>query len=63
MADLHRSKNPVEQRNALRLLADQRFDLIFYSPFTYEFSLEFAGLHNWRCSLAGRSRIDRLVGW
>ena len=55
------NKNPVEQRNALRRLADQRFDLIFYSPFTYEFSLEFTGLHNWRRSLAGRGLIDRVV--
>jgi len=55
------SKNPVEQRNALRRLADQRFDLIFYSPFTYEFSPEFTGLHNWRRSLASRGRIDRVV--
>ena len=34
------SKNPIEQRNALRRMADQQqFNVIFYSPFTYEFAL------------------------
>ena len=51
------TKNPVEQRNMLRRLSEQRFDLIFYSPFTYEFSLELAALHNWRRSLTNRYTI------
>ena len=51
------TKNPIEQRTMLRGLAERRFDLIFYSPFTYEFSLEFAALHNWRRSLAGRDAV------
>ena len=46
------SKIPVEQRNALRAMVEKQFDLIFYSPFTYEFALELAGLNNWRRSLA-----------
>ena len=55
------TKNPVEQRNELRRLATERFDLIFYSPFTYEYSLEFASLHNWRKALAGRDTIAQAV--
>ena len=55
------SKNPAEQRNELRRMAGQRFDVIFYSPFTYEFSLEFAKLHNCRHSLIGRGRITALA--
>ena len=54
-------KNPIDQRNALRQLANQRFDLIFYSPFTYEFAPEFTGLHNWRRSLVGRAWINRVI--
>jgi hypothetical protein len=55
------NKNHAELRNALRKLAEARFDLIFYSPFTYEFSPEFTSLHNWRRSLAGRGPINRVV--
>jgi FkbH-like protein len=55
------TKNPAEQRTMLRRLADRRFDLIFYSPFTYEFSPEFTALHNWRRSLAGRSAVGATV--
>ncbi len=33
------SKNPVELRSTLRGLVDEEFDLICYSPYTYEFSL------------------------
>jgi FkbH-like protein len=51
------TKNPIEQRTMLRGLAERRFDLIFYSPFTYEFSLEFTALQNWRRSLAGRAAV------
>jgi FkbH-like protein len=54
------TKNAIEQRTTLRGLADRRFDLIFYSPFTYEFSLEFTALHNWRRSLAS-SDVVRAV--
>jgi FkbH-like protein len=55
------TKNPVEQRNELRRLAKERFDLIFYSPFTYEFSLELAALHNWRTLLTSRGAIGQVV--
>ena len=55
------SKNPAEQRNILRRMTDQRFDLIFYSPFTYEYSPQLATLHNWRQSLARRGTIRRTV--
>jgi FkbH-like protein len=55
------SKNPVEQRNSLRQMVGQRFDVIFYSPFTYEFSLDFTELHNWRRSLASQRQISSIV--
>ena len=55
------TKNPAEQRSELKRLADKQFDLIFYSPFTYEFSLEIASFHNWRKAFASRACIQRTV--
>ena len=55
------TKNPVEQRNELKRLGDTRFDLIFYSPFTYEFSLEIAAFHNWRKSVTSHTKIRQAV--
>ncbi|MDB5292093.1 MAG: HAD-superfamily phosphatase, subfamily IIIC/FkbH-like protein, partial [Phycisphaerales bacterium] len=55
------TKNPAELRNALRKMAGRKFDLIFYSPFTYEFSPEFARLMEWRQAASGGSKIDTLV--
>jgi FkbH-like protein len=55
------TKNPAERRNQLRRWANERFDLIFYSPFTYESSPELTALHDWRKSLAGRDRIGQAI--
>lgn len=55
------TKNPVEQRNELRRLAENQFDLIFYSPITYEFSLEIAAFHNWRKSFASPTTLRKTV--
>jgi FkbH-like protein len=46
--DFATSKNPVELRDHLRQLSKKKFDLVFYSPFSYEFSLEYARLTHWR---------------
>ena len=55
------SKNPAQQLEELRRLSDRKFDLIGYSPFTYEFSVEIAGFHGPRRSMAGRREIDGIV--
>jgi FkbH-like protein len=55
------SKNPAEQREGLRRLAERRFDLVFYSPFTYEFSVEVAAFQRLRRSMMGRREIGRIV--
>ncbi len=55
------TKNPAEQREELRRLAGQRFDLVFYSPFTYEFSAEIAAFGRLRRSMMGRREIERIV--
>jgi FkbH-like protein len=39
------SKNPVELRNTLRGMASERFELVCYSPYTYEMSLPLARTH------------------
>jgi FkbH-like protein len=46
--DFATSKNSVELRDHLRQLSKMKFDLVFYSPFSYEFSLEYARLTHWR---------------
>ena len=55
------SKNPAEQLEELRRLSDRKFDLIGYSPFTYEFSVEIGGFQRLRRSMMGRREIDRIV--
>lgn len=57
------SKNPAEVRRELRALAaaDRKFDLVFYSPFTYEFSPDYARLHHVGQSLRGGRFVRRLV--
>ena len=39
------SKNPIELRSTLRGLKNEKFDLICYSPYTYEFSVVLAQTH------------------
>jgi FkbH-like protein len=55
------TKNSAELRNALRKLGSRKFDLIFYSPLTYEFSPEYARLMEWRQAASSRSKIQALV--
>ena len=55
------SKNPADLRAAARKLSDRKFDLIFYSPFTYEFAPEIARLFEWRQAASGRARIAALA--
>ncbi|MDB5332625.1 MAG: family phosphatase, partial [Phycisphaerales bacterium] len=55
------TKNPAELRNALRKMAGRKFDLIFYSPFTYEFSPEFARMMEWRQAGSGKAKVRALV--
>ncbi len=55
------TKSPVEQRNELRRISKEHFDLIFYSPFTYALSLELAGLSRLRHMLSGLGSIKGAV--
>lgn len=55
------SKNPAEQRNMLRGLADRKFDVVFYSPFTHGFSPEYSRLSRTKEAFASRKTIHRAV--
>jgi FkbH-like protein len=55
------AKGPAGQREELRALTNRRFDLIFYSPFTYEFSPEIAAFQRLRRSMMSRRGINRIV--
>jgi FkbH-like protein len=61
VTDYATSKNPAMLRDELRALSTKKFDLIFFSPFTYEFSLEYNQLLNWKNSFAGRHAVDERV--
>jgi FkbH-like protein len=57
------SKNPAEIRSAIcRLAADgQTFDLVFFSPFTYEFHLQYNQSSRLSRALTGRAGLRKLA--
>ena len=61
VTDYATSKNPAILRDELRALSAKKFDLIFFSPFTYEFSLEYNQLLNWKNAFAHRNTVDERV--
>ena len=60
------SKNPVELHKMLRGLEGTAFDLVFYSPITYNFQPDFAQLERVRTTLRGgktlRAIADAAIG-
>lgn len=48
VADYATSKNPHDLRDQLRNFSTKKFDLVFYSPFTYDYSPEYTQLADWR---------------
>ena len=55
------SKNPVELHRSLRDLKDEHFDLIFFSPFSYAFHLEYSQLLYLRTAFLPAARIRALM--
>jgi FkbH-like protein len=55
------SKNPAELGRHLRSLSDRKFDVVFYSPFSYEFDLRYAELLRPSSAFRSAKRIDGLV--
>lgn len=54
------SKNPLELKETLGAMAGNQFDLVFFSPFTYEFSIEYARFLNWHHSPMNQREIQRI---
>ncbi|HET8705458.1 MAG TPA: HAD-IIIC family phosphatase, partial [Pseudomonadales bacterium] len=59
--DYATSKNPIELRDQLRKLADEKFDLVFFSPFSYDFSPEYSQVTNWRNAMMSEKKIAHIV--
>ena len=55
------SKSLGEITRTLRDLEDREFDTVFFSPFSYEFNLEYSQLHSVRTAFASRKKLDSIV--
>lgn len=55
------SKNPFERSEQLRKLSAEKFDLIFVSPFTYDFSVELSKISDWKQVLHNFGKRNALV--
>ena len=54
--DYATSKNPLELRDQLRKMSARKFDLVFMSPFSYDFVPAYSQLGNWHTRpMSGRS--------
>jgi FkbH-like protein len=58
-ADYIASKSPIETREALKTLSGKKFDLIFFSPFTYEFSPNLAILQHASNALLSKEKVTQ----
>jgi len=61
LPDYATSKNPLELRDQLRRLSKKKFDAVFYSPFSYEFSPRYAQIGDWRQATLGDRAVHALV--
>ena len=61
LPDYATSKNPVVLRDQLRELSSKKYDLVFYSPFSYDFSPAYAQLSQWRRALVSEATIRSAV--
>ena len=55
------SKNPSELRKDMRSAAGQKFDLVCYSPYSYEFDISVSQTHYSRGLTTGAKELNRLV--
>ena len=65
LPDFATSKNPLELREHLRKLSAKKFDLVFFSPFSYDFVHEYSQLAEWRNSFTSAEAVRTAVenGW
>jgi FkbH-like protein len=59
--DYATSKSPPVLRDELRKFSAKKYDVVFFSPFSYEFALEYAQLADWRRSLRSEAEICDVV--
>lgn len=59
--DYATAKNPHELRNQLRNFSKKKFDLVFYSPFTYDLCPEYTQLADWRNAAIPHVRLQKSV--
>ncbi len=52
------SKNPLQVRDEIKNLAGQKIDLIFFSPFTYEFNPNLNSILDWRRLFDSQQKIS-----
>lgn len=59
------SKNPLQVRDELKNLAGKKIDLIFFSPFTYEFCTHLMSILDWRRFFDSQQKItvDLELAW
>ena len=55
------AKNFAALQSAIRDLSEGSFDLIFFSPFSYEFHVDYTQLHNARSAYIERANIETAV--
>ncbi|MBP3956205.1 HAD-IIIC family phosphatase [Gemmata sp. G18] len=55
------SKNPFKRREELRAVATRTFDIVFFSPYTYEFCAEYGSLSQWRRALTPAEEVRRIA--
>ena len=55
------SKNPALLRDELRAFSAKKFDMVFFSPFSYEFSPDYNQLLDWRNALKGETAAREWV--
>jgi len=61
LPDYATSKNPLELRDQLRRLSQKKFDVVFFSPFSYEFSPTYTQLNDWRKAGLDSGALARIV--
>jgi len=54
-------KNPATLHDQLRALSGKKFDLVFFSPFSYKFSAHHGQFEEWRRALMNDAAVDDLV--
>lgn len=59
--DYATAKNPAELRDQLRRLSRKKFDIVFCSPFSYEFSVEYSQLSHWRNAMLVNEEVHRIA--